>query len=1769
MGGARPMNRPLRLLFGLSLLLAAVASAQTPAGSRIVHQARATVAGVVVPSNQVVTVVAAVCRARISPESSLAAPVQAFLTKPLAETIVAFRVTNDGNDTFEFTLAQRNEGTWMPQAVRFHLDRDENGRLDPGDPRLERFELAPRDVQAFLMVVAAPEAGSGDLWITPDVACPPATPAPEGGTNDAFAKIGLRGPESPLVNTAISLGDAVAPADANGARRIEVRVEASNEGADADQEVVIEVPLDGDAATCFALRDASSDDGQVEVAIGAAGWWPTTSATRLLLAQGSDRARAVRLRLARLVGGEVAELLLQFDFLEDACDSGLPSIGTRAQVGDDVTTNVGFAEVRPRLIATLTPLARGDTAAGASARLLVGQPTCFPYELRNAGNAEDVYRFAFAASLPAADRERVALTLRNAAGLAAEPVLALGPGEAGRVSVCVVAAALLAPFDVAISVLSDRGGPSVAGRARIDSVAHPASLLLVLDATPRGAVPAGATLAYRLRVENGLAFTLSDLAPRVELAALQRDGSRIPGAFVVDPDSLTGALTLEPSGTALRWVGGELEPGFGRDAGFALTLAADLPDDVRIVASLAAAARELATLVAAPSLTHLVWSSSVLVDVRTVPALVRPGERFDVRIDVFNGSASPVRASALVAELPAALPLSEPDVAAASDDAPLIPPGGRATLLLPHRLLAQAVGAVDGVVAIDVRTEAGLEVIRDERPFTVRVDGGFRRDQGVLIGHVRDATAGTPVAGVRVVLADGRSVVSDERGRFAFPDVPAGWHRLLLDPATSGPLADAPERVSDHALRVWVHGLTRLDVVVARPAAADDPPAASPPSIEASDPFTEPFSADAAGGVRILAPEPDATFTADAAVVVIVEGPSGAPFEVSVAGVTLGADRRGAVLDDAASGLRREAYYAIDLRPGANEVIVRSGDREARRVLYRADRPVEIAFRPLSLVADGVTPIEIEVRLLDARGIVSGEGPLDAFGGAFLDSDAIPERAGYQALVRGGVARLRLPPRVGAGSLDLSVAFGDLQAAERFVLDAPTRTLVSGEGSLALSFPPGAGVAARADARLYLEHAGPAGGVVLAVDAAATLTDGAFAYLPPSAPDDALPLESGAVGAVTPPPRSEDGIGVRFVRSGLEVAYEAGTVAAPGVSASTFGSALRARLEVARDVHLEAFAGYLRRERVALRITPDGGRRYPLPSAVLADSERVIRLTWIDGEPFEEVRLQRGVDYLIEDGAAGGRSTLVLARATWPDDLRGGRVEFDVVYTPAAAQRDAFAHGVGVAWAAGGWTLAGGYATLPAEEGTATTWGATASYRGATTRLDAAVERRPDEDEARYRIEGRLDRTPLWGGVASGRAVAEFGVIDRFSVAARGSWPSGIEIDGEAVGGRELPISGRFTTRVRLDAFTLSLGHVQRPERRATEVALLRRWGGFSLGVATEVRWGDPLWTLIGRAGIEQGPLALTFEHRAPLAAGEAARSTLEGSTEVADTRLRWRLEQVWGADPATAALLAAERDVLGARVRGEWLLPLATESPSRLRLGVDAPVELAPGWTLDLQAGAERPLGEGASTLALGVGVRHGGPDLSVAANLDGVWGGPEPTLTLSARARSAALPADPRHSLSLDARVELLGAADGRFALGYAFHDAAWSLLSRQELRLSETSTWRGDVAASITSGVVRFRPGVAYRIQFDDPDAHAVQVGLGIAAMPAGGWLVGVAGYYVWQPGLDVAAAALGAEIGVPIAPGTYLVFGYTVGEGPGLIAGGAPGWNVRLDVFGGTP
>jgi uncharacterized repeat protein (TIGR01451 family) len=74
---------------------------------------------------------------------------------------------------------------------------------------------------------------------------------------------------------------------------------------------------------------------------------------------------------------------------------------------------------------------------------------------------------------------------------------------------------------------------------------------------------------------------------------------------------------------------------------------------------------------------------------------------------------------------------------------------------------------------------------------TTYVSFGVLGDEGIIVGQLC-TWEGTPVAGVRVVLDNGRYAISDEDGRFSFTGVRPGPRLLRLDPATLGNVIGIP-----------------------------------------------------------------------------------------------------------------------------------------------------------------------------------------------------------------------------------------------------------------------------------------------------------------------------------------------------------------------------------------------------------------------------------------------------------------------------------------------------------------------------------------------------------------------------------------------------------------------------------------------------------------------------------------------------------------------------------------------------------------------------------------------------------------------------------------------------------------------------------------------------------------------------------------------------------------------------------------------------------------
>jgi hypothetical protein len=833
--------------------------AQTPAGTQIVNQARASVGGqgTVVPSNQVTSEVRVICTPRISPASSALDPVQSLVTKASESVAIPFRLSNDGNGTFLFTLSALIEpgNGWAPADVTIFRDLAANGRVDAEDPAVVALELGPRQSVALLMRITPPAGASGSILISPAARCPEgasvtASAASGGVVGGSFSRIRVLGASSPIINTALSIRDVgssetgLATANAR-TRTVQVTIATSNRGADAvtqpgeREAAAVTLPLDN-VAGCFTFRSAGSDfpAADVEVLIGTS--WLSPAQAGALVGRGVlplNRAQAIRMRLASLAGGEIAELIALFDLDERSCPDSLPSLTTEASVpGPEgyTTSNIGFAEIVPQRGATVTFFPGAATAqslapASTGERVPLGEERCFPIQISNTGDEFDSYRLLLSASVPSNRRQAVQLVLQNSANLPVDSQLGLEEGEAVDLAVCLTVLETVPPFDLQARLVSDGGADAVNARLRIGAIVEAAAIGVMLEAAPDGLVRAGGLINFLATVRNDFDDQILDVVATMGVVSVVGpDGGEIPDGVTIT--ALQEGLRIDAESGLIRWEAGDIEPGFLRRAEFQVQVRPDLPEGARLQTVMRASSGGLGQQFAAPAVEHLVWAGGVTLTVDAVDDPVAPGALAEIRILATNPSEA-------VAEL--SLQVRVDDVAgieairrsldggnrwsSASGLVATLAPGERVEWRVAMRVHPVPSGEIRGSVSMTV--DSGDSRLRDtlERDFQIRIRAGvFERERGLLTGTVffdvdgdRRYRAGIdrPLAGVRILLPDGRQVVSDAEGRFAFRDLAVGWWRVQLDPATTPTgIAPLPERISDHALRVWVQGLTRFDV---------------------------------------------------------------------------------------------------------------------------------------------------------------------------------------------------------------------------------------------------------------------------------------------------------------------------------------------------------------------------------------------------------------------------------------------------------------------------------------------------------------------------------------------------------------------------------------------------------------------------------------------------------------------------------------------------------------------------------------------------------------------------------------------------------------------------------------------------------------------------------------------------------------------------------------------------------------------------------------------
>ncbi|NBC95058.1 MAG: hypothetical protein GVY27_01740, partial [Deinococcus-Thermus bacterium] len=631
-------------------------------------------------------------------------------------------------------------------------------------------------------------------------------------------------------------------------------------------------------------------------------------------------------------------------------------------------------------------------------------------------------------------------------------------------------------------------------------------------------------------------------------------------------------------------------------------------------------------------------------------------------------------------------------------------------------------------------------------------------------------------------------------------------------------------------------------------------------------------------------------------------------------------------------------------------------------------------------------------------------------------------------------------------------------------------------------------------------------------------------------PDGRFPL-TGTGREAVPALRSDDGVALRYDDPNVTVSYLAGELDVPGVERLPRASALRAQARLGA-VELSGFAGLLPAETVQETVVPDGTRRYRLERVPRPGSETV----QIVSDAGARTLIPR-VDYVLD----AGTGVLTLARPLLPTDPDLSEVRLEVTYAPAEVARDTGAGGLGVRYRDRSWSLEAGVAQTDVLR-----WGARAAYGGplgpGQARLAVGAQ---DDDVAAFGASLEL-------GYAIGPVSLQGDATYRED-RLRGSGRAAVEV----VGGSTVAAEHRAEDDVQRSSLLFEQDLPLASEGRTATL-------GFGVGRD----WLDDAWDGLARGRVEMPGASLQLDHVQPLTGGRTATTGAQGRVALpGDVQANARLDYRWG--DALDGSVQLERELADATVTLGYQLPGADGAGNLARLGVDVPVPLTERWALDGSIGLERDFDDGGTLAAFGGGVRYR-TDALVADLASEVSVG-SATKWVARGGVSGQLTA--HQVLSVYADYQLAPERDGTATAAYAWRGGRTSLLTYHRLRdQPEGALVEGEAALTWhPEASLQLRPGVAYRVPFDEPEARAYQASLfavGYRPLAADREVLrtvglGVGGHALYLPAEDALDVGLSLEGQLEALDGLWLAVGYTFAGFEGLTPSSAGGVYVRID------
>lgn len=867
---------------------------------------------------------------------------------------------------------------------------------------------------------------------------------------------------------------------------------------------------------------------------------------------------------------------------------------------------------------------------------------------------------------------------------------------------------------------------------------------------------------------------------------------------------------------------------------------------------------------------------------------------------------------------------------------------------------------------------------------------------------------------------------------------------------------------------------------------------------------------------------------------VTVEVPLGERPILTVNGTPVPEDRIGTDVQDGVRGVQRLTYVGVPLRPGPNRL--RVGAEEVTVSLAGPTAQVEVT--PLSLIADGSTPLRLRVRTLDAFGTPSGQSTLTVR--PSLEPrlpDANPGETGYQVRLENGEGVLELQPQSAPTPLRLDLLLGDEVLTRRFEV-MPDRSRV-GVGVLSATLGLDGSLNLAQDltwqARGYVETPVGAGKLYAAAD------------------KDGLPLTTdptvrspvyGDASTESIPLQGSDPVAAVYDHPSFRAAYRRAPVP---VDVLPVGEQFTGLTAVTRsNPTVSVFVAGVPGDRVSeVAVTPDGTRLLRLPNVSLAPDSETLEVVTRErgtGQELERRRLVRNVDYLLDSQT--GIVTLLRPLDRLDAAFNDVRVLASYRLSTATAGRT-LAYGVQVKGEGEDYTLGAAAVHLDGKA----TFGVRGTYDNGTTRAEA--------------------RVAYSGGVhASADLATRFG-DDTASFKVRYQDAGYAGLAPQSVG---LNVSGGYVARLGqnlsagLDA---EYGRTPTTEGGSVTARADYRFAPFRVGAGLKYAFGDTAGLgAVLSAGYARSPLDVDVTHTQPLTGNLDITTAFSVRYRVSEqVTLGFRDTVTWG--KGQVAALTLDTKLGGTTYAVGYELPTASGEGNRARFGVATTLPLGERTGVALRGSALYDVRKAEAEVTASADLTHRADTFGVTAGTDLIYRGGAFGTVLRAGVTGSVT----EHlTLSADGLAEFgLGKNGQRFSLGYAYRNSALNSLGYvryvQGTLAGGTPQLNAGASAEYRQPTWAVRGGVDTRTLLNDPGSFTAQGYLGGMYYLSQRFGIGAWGRALTQPSTGTTQLGYGVEGSVRALPGTWLTAGYNFAGFEGLPSAGTytkQGLYLRLDL-----